>query len=220
VDLRPRVRPRTAVRFDPWSPHGAGGAAATRQHPAALRRLQARVAGADPATGERIILHETVATRRDAERALTRLLAEADASRSARTKASFGTLLDRWLAGHEVAITTRVTYESLIRNHIRPALGTVPLTKLHRGGLPRHLPDPWRSRPHEGVRQRPPPRPRPVPPRPLHRRTRPRPDAAKRAHAGGTSREGRRSLCARIQRVPRSTAAARARLVSADLSSL
>jgi hypothetical protein len=82
------------------------------------------------ATGERIVLCETAATRRDAERALTRPLAEADAWRSARTKASFGALLDRWLAGHEVAITTRVTYESLIRNHIRPALGTVPLTKL------------------------------------------------------------------------------------------
>jgi integrase len=96
--------------------------------------FQVRVtAGVDPTTGERIILHETVATRREAERALTRLLAEADAWKSARTKASFGALLDRWLAGHEVAITTRVTYESLIRNHIRPALGTVPLTKLHRG---------------------------------------------------------------------------------------
>jgi hypothetical protein len=37
------------------------------------------IAGTDPATGERIVLHETVTTRGAAERALTRLLAEADA---------------------------------------------------------------------------------------------------------------------------------------------
>lgn len=92
---------------------------------------QARVsAGIDPATGERIILHETLATEREAEKALTRLLAEADAVKTARTKASFGFLLDRWFPQHEVGPSTRATYESLLRNHIRPALGTVSLTKL------------------------------------------------------------------------------------------
>lgn len=94
---------------------------------------QARVsAGTDPATGERIILHETLATEREAEKALTRLLAEADALKTARTKASFGFLLDRWFPQHEVGPSTRATYESLIRNHIRPALGGVTLTKLQR----------------------------------------------------------------------------------------
>lgn len=94
---------------------------------------QARVsAGVDPATGERIILHETLATEREAEKALTRLLAEADALKTARTKASFGFLLDRWFPQHEVGPSTRATYESLLRNHIRPALGTVSLTKLQR----------------------------------------------------------------------------------------
>jgi integrase len=112
----------------------AQGNAEPRQHPAALRRFQTRVtAGADPATGELIVLSEVAPTRREAERALTRLLAEADAWKAARTKTSFGALLDRWLAGHEVAVTTRVTYESLICNHIRPALGVVSLAKLHRG---------------------------------------------------------------------------------------
>lgn len=94
---------------------------------------QARVsAGTDPSTGERIILHETAATEREAEKALTRLLAEADALKSARTKASFGFLLDRWFPQHDVGPSTKTTYESLIRNHIRPALGAVPLTKLQR----------------------------------------------------------------------------------------
>ena len=89
-------------------------------------------AGTDPVTGERIILHETVATEREAEKALTRLQAEADALKIARTKASFGYLLDAWFPQHDVGPSTRATYESLIRNHIRPALGAVPLAKLHR----------------------------------------------------------------------------------------
>ncbi|MEP7019902.1 MAG: site-specific integrase [Pseudonocardiales bacterium] len=90
-------------------------------------------AGVDPSTGERIVLCDTVATRREAERALTRLLGGADSLKSARTKASFGVLLDRWLPRHDVGPSTRATYESLIRNHIRPALGPLPLAKLHRG---------------------------------------------------------------------------------------
>src|SRR5215207_3552908 len=77
-------------------------------------QFQARVsAGMDPVTGERIILHETVATEREAEKALTRLLAEADALKTARTKASFGYLLDAWFSQHDVGPSTRVTYESL-----------------------------------------------------------------------------------------------------------
>jgi integrase len=97
------------------------------------RNFQVRVSvGEDPATGERIVLVETAPTRREAERALTRLLAEADARRAAHAKTSFGALLDRWLPAHEVDLTTRDAYESLIRNHIRPALGAVPLPRLHR----------------------------------------------------------------------------------------
>ena len=112
-------------------------AAPTRRRRGSIRPhyggYQARVsAGVDPATGERIILHETTATRRGAEKALTRLLAEADALKTARTKASFGHLLDLWFSQHEVGVSARATYDSLIRNHIRPALGGVPLTKLQR----------------------------------------------------------------------------------------
>lgn len=60
------------------------------------------------------------------------LLAEADALKTARTKASLGYLVDRWLAAHEVEVTTRATYESLIRTYIRPGLESVGLAKLHR----------------------------------------------------------------------------------------
>jgi hypothetical protein len=51
----------------------------------------------------------------------TRLLSEADGSRSARTNATLGYLLDRWLPRHDIDDHTRDTYDSLIRNHIRPA---------------------------------------------------------------------------------------------------
>jgi hypothetical protein len=95
--------------------------------------FQVRVtAGIDVATGERIVLCETAETEREAERVRVRLLAEADALKSARTKASFGVLIDRWFPQHEVGPSTRATYESLIRNHIRPALGSVSLTRLQR----------------------------------------------------------------------------------------
>jgi integrase len=119
---------------------GAVGASPAPRRRGSIRahgsKFQIRVTvGDDPMTGERIVLVETAPTRREAERALTRLLGEADAWRTARTKASFGALLDRWLAGHEIALTTRATYESLIRNHIRPALGSISLTRLQRGAV-------------------------------------------------------------------------------------
>lgn len=105
---------------------------------------QARVsAGTDPSTGERIILHETVpiaeahakAAReraerdayKQAEKALTRLQSEADTLKVARTKATVGALLDRWMAQHEIDATTRMTYEAQIRLYIRPRIGDVPL---------------------------------------------------------------------------------------------
>ncbi len=104
-------------------------------------RLQVRVsAGEGPATGERIILVESVpigkpgnerterAARREAEKLRTRLLAEADSLKVARTRSTVGALLDKWLPPqHEVDATTRMNYESQIRNYIKPNLGDVPL---------------------------------------------------------------------------------------------
>jgi integrase len=57
---------------------------------------------------------------------------EADSLKVARTKSTFGALLDRWLPQHELDATTRMNYESIIRNHIRPVLGDVPLLLLTR----------------------------------------------------------------------------------------
>jgi integrase len=105
--------------------------------------LQVRVsAGTDPSTGERIVLVETVpvekpgnerserAAMNQAEKIRTRLLGEADSLKVARTKSTLGALLDRWLPQHQVDPTTRMNYESQIRNYIQPNLGDVPLLLL------------------------------------------------------------------------------------------
>lgn len=110
---------------------------------------QVRVSsGTDPSTGDRIVLYETVPiapaktkaarervereARKEADKVLTRLQAEADSLKVARTRATLGALLDRWLPQHEVDPTTRMNYESQIRNYITPNLGDVPLLLLAR----------------------------------------------------------------------------------------
>jgi len=77
-------------------------------------------------------LQGTAPTAREAEKVRTKLLAEADTFKSARTNAWLGRLLDRWLPQHDVDENTRESYESLIRVHIRPPLGDVPLATLVR----------------------------------------------------------------------------------------
>jgi integrase len=89
-------------------------------------------AGTDPVTGERFRLQGTAPTMKEAEKLRTKLLGEADTFRSARTNASLGYLLNRWLPQHDIEEDTRESYESLIRVHIRPALGDLPLTTLVR----------------------------------------------------------------------------------------
>ena len=64
---------------------------------------------------------------KEAEKILARLQVEADSLKAARTKSTLGGLLERWLPQHEVDPTTRMNYESQIRNYIVPNLGDVPL---------------------------------------------------------------------------------------------
>jgi integrase len=107
--------------------------------------LQVRVsAGKDPSTGDRIVLVESVVidkpgneraervAMREAEKIRTRLLAEADSLKVARTKSTLDALLDRWLPQHDVDPTTRMNYASQIRKYIKPNLGDVPLLLLVR----------------------------------------------------------------------------------------
>lgn len=64
---------------------------------------------------------------RAAEKLRTKLLSDADELKVARTKATVGALLERWMQQHEIDPTTRMTYESQIRVYIVPAVGDVPL---------------------------------------------------------------------------------------------
>ena len=60
----------------------------------------------------------------------TRLLHQIDQKRNPRTRATVGQLLDRWLQVLDVDPSTRRTYEGYSRKHIRPVLGSLPLTRL------------------------------------------------------------------------------------------
>ncbi|MEU4672533.1 tyrosine-type recombinase/integrase [Amycolatopsis sp. NPDC023774] len=125
------------------------GAAEGGRQRGSIRRhrdsLQVRIsAGKDPVTGDRIVLTESVtierpgverferAAMKEAEKVRTRLQAEADSLKVARTKSTFGALLDQWLPQAEIDPTTRMNYEWMIRDHIRPVLGEVPLVLLMR----------------------------------------------------------------------------------------
>jgi len=114
----------------------------SRQRGSIRRRAQCfeiRVsAGTDPSNGERIVLVDSVliegqgdraerAAYREAEKRRTQLLADADSLKVARTKATVGALLARWMEHHEIDPTTRSGYDSQIRTHILPNLGDVPL---------------------------------------------------------------------------------------------
>jgi integrase len=99
------------------------------------RSLRVRVyAGIDPLSKKRHYLTATVAAgpaaAKEAEKARTRLLAEVDERRNPRTRATVNQLLDRYLEVLDAGETTVYGYESNIRNHIRPVLGDLPLTRL------------------------------------------------------------------------------------------
>ena len=100
---------------------GHGGAAATWQYPPALRRLPgARHRRRRPDDRR---AHRPVRGRPDPPRGRAGTDPAARRGRcleDGRTKAGFGALLDRWLGRHEMAVTTRVTYESLIRTTSAP----------------------------------------------------------------------------------------------------
>ena len=87
-------------------------------------------AGVDPLTGGDHYLTESTDTEGKAEKIRTRLLAEVDQRRNARTKATLGTALDAWLKVHEAEESTLRSYDRYARRYIRPALGGVALGKV------------------------------------------------------------------------------------------
>ena len=105
-----------------------------RQRGAIRRRgnsLQVLVyAGLDPLTGRRMYLSDSTTDEAEAQRILTRLQAEVDAQRNARTRATLGAALDRWLRVHEAEESTLDGYRGYIRRNIKPALGDQPVGKI------------------------------------------------------------------------------------------
>jgi integrase len=92
-------------------------------------------AGIDPITKKRHYLTEVVPAgpkaAKLAEKARTRLLSEVDEQRSARTSATVDQLLDRYLDVLKIEDTTRSGYERLIRLHIGPVLGALPIGRVN-----------------------------------------------------------------------------------------
>ncbi|WP_219417621.1 tyrosine-type recombinase/integrase [Pseudonocardia nigra] len=112
----------------------ANGGVRRRQRGSIRRRgnsLQVLVyAGIDPLTGQRMYLSDSTTDPDEAERIRTRLLAEVDEQRNARTRATLGAALDAWLRTHEAEETTLDGYRGYIRRSIKPALGAVPIGKV------------------------------------------------------------------------------------------
>src|SRR5665811_2187696 len=106
-----------------------------RERPANSKRWELRAyAGRDPETGNpRQVSRIFRGGKRDARKALDKLVGEVDAGQHVGTMATFGKLLDLWLAKVEdlgKARTTLETYRTHVANHIRPELGDVRLDKL------------------------------------------------------------------------------------------
>lgn len=95
---------------------------------------EARInAGRDPITGKRRQISRTVyGTKRDAQRVLNEMAVEADRGEIVGASATFGELCERWLdvAARDLSPVTVRNYRDLLKNHITPALGRVPVTKI------------------------------------------------------------------------------------------
>jgi integrase len=92
-------------------------------------------AGLDPVTGKRSYLRETVkgndrAARKQANKVMTRLLAEVDKQRTTESSVPLGHVIDEWLRVAELEDGTREMYRGYLNRNIRPVLGGIPARKL------------------------------------------------------------------------------------------
>ena len=96
--------------------------------------------GRDPITGKYKQVYETVTgTKKDAERRLSELLNQFDNGTFMKpSKTTLGEYLEKWLRGYvypNLSPRTAEGYESIVRCHLIPALGSIPLLQLK----PEHL---------------------------------------------------------------------------------
>jgi integrase len=87
-------------------------------------------AGIDPLTHGRRYLRETVSSRREAEKALTRLQRQVDEKRHPRTKITMGALLDQWMEVSNHDESTEERYADLLRIYLQPTFGGTPAGKI------------------------------------------------------------------------------------------
>jgi len=87
-------------------------------------------AGIDPVTGGRLYLRESAPDETAAKRARTRLCAQVDEQRHAKTKATFRAAMQKWLRVHEIANGTREDYERYARMHLYPVFGGEPVGRI------------------------------------------------------------------------------------------
>lgn len=97
--------------------------------------LRVRVyAGVDPVSGKRHHLTEVVPpgpkAAATAEKVRIRLLGDVDAGRQPRTSATVAQLMERYLEVIDVEVATRAGYESMVRTHILPLLGELPVGRV------------------------------------------------------------------------------------------
>ncbi|HYZ08563.1 MAG TPA: hypothetical protein VE709_08255 [Pseudonocardiaceae bacterium] len=87
-------------------------------------------AGTDPLTGRELRLVESTTDEGEAHRILNRMRAEVEARENARTRATLGAALDKWLEVHEAEQSTLDGYRGYIRRSIEPALGDEAVGKI------------------------------------------------------------------------------------------
>jgi integrase len=92
-------------------------------------------AGLDPVTGKRAYLRETVkgndkAARKQANKVMTRLLAEVDKQRTTESSVPLAHVIDEWLRVAELEDSTREMYRGYLNRNIRPVLGHISARKL------------------------------------------------------------------------------------------
>lgn len=96
--------------------------------------------GTDPVTNKKRYASKTVlGAKRDAQRSLNEMLAEADKGLSVRTSATVGELLDRWFefAAQDFSPSTVKEIRGFIDRNLLPTLATVPLGRLKASDLDR-----------------------------------------------------------------------------------
>ena len=86
--------------------------------------------GLDPLTGRRLYLRESTTDEAEARRILTRLRAQVDEQRHAKTNASFSAAMDAWLRVHAIEESTRESYEHYARLYLYPVFGDEPVGKV------------------------------------------------------------------------------------------